>query len=84
MTTQEAYDDIRAYFTRPGAKLAVGSSNNPNPFGPPCKYRTEDGDQCAVGCLIPEAALLPGHGGSVAERAATCLPRCRNPSLLDS
>ena len=56
MTTQEAYDDIRAYFTRPGAKLAVSSSSTNTT---PCKYRTEDGDQCAVGCLIPEALYSP-------------------------
>jgi hypothetical protein len=50
MTTQEAYESIRAYFTRPGAQLA----KKENGF---CSYRLDTSSgvaKCAVGCLIPD------------------------------
>lgn len=47
MTTQEAYETIRAYFSRPDAVLARGTKGE-------CQYRTPDGNACAVGCLIPD------------------------------
>lgn len=51
--TQTAYEMIREYFSRPGAKLA--RDKNPSPFlNFDCKYRTPDGRKCAVGCLIPD------------------------------
>lgn len=49
MTKQEAYERIRAYFSREGAVLAKDE------FG--CYYRmgaVATGDACAVGCLIPD------------------------------
>lgn len=46
LTTQEAYEQIRSYFSRPGAVLAKS--------GGYCQYRDERGNKCAVGCLIPD------------------------------
>ena len=46
-TTQEVYEHIRAYFSRPEAVLAKGDNGW-------CQYRTAEGNKCAVGCLIPD------------------------------
>ncbi len=56
MTTQECYEAIRAYFNQPGAVLA--STHNS------CRYRTEEGAKCAVGCLIPDELYSPALEGS--------------------
>lgn len=48
MTTQEAYETMRAYFSRPGATYAYDDG------AAMCQYRTRSGDKCAVGCLIPD------------------------------
>lgn len=48
LTTQEAYERIRTYFTRPDAVLAR------NPMSGTCYYRDSEGNKCAVGCLIPD------------------------------
>lgn len=52
MTTQEAYESIRAYFSRPRAVLFKSPNGN-------CFYRKETGSKsvvkCAVGCLIPKS-----------------------------
>jgi hypothetical protein len=52
MTTQEAYEQIRSYFSRPDAALAATTT------GDTCFYRQPmpDGSvrKCAVGCLIPD------------------------------
>lgn len=45
-TTQEVYEHIRAYFSRPDAVLAKFQSS--------CVYRDPDGNKCAVGCLISD------------------------------
>jgi len=58
MTTQEAYERMRAYFSRPGAKRAV--TINPDAEDDPmCCYRTPEGDACAAGCLIPDEVYDP-------------------------
>lgn len=49
--TQEAYEAIRSYFGRYGAKLA----KNGDASSGLCRYLTDDGNKCAVGCLIPKA-----------------------------
>ena len=57
MTAQEAYDQIRAYFSREDAKLA--KTNTP---GRTCWYRIgkeASGPGCAVGCLIPDELYDP-------------------------
>lgn len=47
-TTQEVYEFIRAYFSRPNARLAKVD-------GVQCVYRDRiDGAKCAVGCLISD------------------------------
>jgi hypothetical protein len=45
MDTQEAYELMRAWLTRPGAAISLDSV---------CMYRSSDGNRCAVGCLIPD------------------------------
>lgn len=50
MSTQEAYESIRNYFSRPGAVLAKDGTSTYST----CKYRTRQGQACAVGCLIPD------------------------------
>lgn len=45
--TQEAYERIRTYFSRPGAELAYSDEGE-------CCYRTPDGNACALGCLLPD------------------------------
>jgi hypothetical protein len=52
-STQEAYERIRRYFSRPSAQLAkhIGPLDTTN-----CEYRKgrqRNGRACAVGCLIP-------------------------------
>lgn len=57
LTTQQAYEKVRAHFTAPGAML--GRSDVP---GKSCAYRTERNGQtvkCAVGCLIPDEHYDP-------------------------
>jgi len=48
---QEAYEAVRAYFSRPGAELARSGERGPDSE---CKYRDEEGRKCAVGCLISD------------------------------
>ena len=53
MTTQEAYETQREFFTRPGAVKSMGI--DPETGRKQCRYRgDEDGSACAVGCLLPE------------------------------
>lgn len=60
--TQAAYERIRAYFTRPGAELAIGE---PDEFGNPrCFYRKPGNGSCAVGCLIPDELYDEGIEGA--------------------
>lgn len=54
MTTQQAYEMMRTYMTRPGAQMAGDESGN-------CFYETQfpDGVQrCAVGCVLTPDTLL--------------------------
>lgn len=65
MTTQEAYEGIRAHFTQRGQEFGTGiSSFN---FQPVCKYRGDghatDTRRCAVGCLIPDDLYHPSMEG---------------------
>ena len=56
MTKQEAYDQIKAYFSRPNAVLARVEEidEEGNLFTGECFYMDDNGNKCAVGCLIPE------------------------------
>src|SRR5687768_7605629 len=56
MELQQTYEAIRAYFTQPDADFAITTDGK-------CKYRTEDGRGCAVGCLIPPALYKPAMEG---------------------
>lgn len=54
MDTQEAYELMRIYLTRPGARQATVQVGNP------CNYEINlDGfiHRCAVGCLLTESTL---------------------------
>lgn len=55
---QAAYNEIRAYFSRPGAILAKEDIGG----GTACLYRTSEGHACAVGCRISDA-WIEAHGG---------------------
>lgn len=64
MTTQEAYEGIREFFTRPGAVLAQSE-------GPvSCFYRGDSNPsspvRCAVGCLIPDELYDPSFENTTA------------------
>ena len=48
MTIHEAYAGMRAYFTVDGAVIARSEVSGM------CRYRTHEGNKCAVGCLIPD------------------------------
>jgi hypothetical protein len=52
VNTQEAYDAIREYFSKPDAILAKSQGGR-------CEYRTAEGRGCAVGCLIPDGLYDP-------------------------
>jgi hypothetical protein len=56
MTTQEAYERIRAHFLADG-RFGFDTVSE---F---CLYRTDEGAKCAVGCLIPDGnpMLQSGH-----------------------
>lgn len=49
LTLQDLYDQMVAYFSREDAVIAREN------FDGTCLYRTEQGNKCAVGCLIPDA-----------------------------
>lgn len=55
-TKQEAYEAIREYFSRPGAVLAKSK------YGA-CHYLSDEGNKCAVGCLIPKKYYDEGFEG---------------------
>ena len=62
ITIDEAYEKIKAYFSRKGAKLSRGGHE-----GIGCFYRhPEDGRACAVGCLIPDELYDPEIEGDMA------------------
>lgn len=60
MTEQEAYDGIRAYFSREGAELARTPDGD-------CVYRGDNDPtspiRCAAGCLIPDDLYDPDWEG---------------------
>lgn len=56
MTTQEAYETIRAHFSQPYAEFAVITDCAGDPI---CKYRTDDGRKCAFGVLMPDELYDP-------------------------
>jgi len=63
----EAYTKIKEYFSRPGAEL--GRDDTTFYATPPCRYRTETGAACAVGCLLPDdiAKKADKHSGSIGQ-----------------
>lgn len=61
MTTQEAYETIRANFDRSHAKLAKDDVSLE------CQYRTSDGAKCAIGTLIPDGLYTQEMEGQNAD-----------------
>lgn len=59
MKTQEAYERIREFFSRPDAQLAKRGDGGM----PACFYRGDSNPasplRCAVGCLIPDELYVP-------------------------
>lgn len=54
MTNQEAFDKMVAHLRKQGKPAKQGNS---------CRYRTEGGLMCAVGCLISDAEYKRGMEG---------------------
>lgn len=63
MTTQEAYEQIRAWLARPGAERAYDTDMAQ------CAYITTGGNKCAIGGILPPELLhqLDGAVENVAE-----------------
>ena len=55
---QDAYDAIVEYFSQPGSQFGMAADKKV------CRYRTEAGQKCAVGCLIPDELYDPEWEGS--------------------
>ena len=54
LTKQTAYEQIRAYFTRPGAELSRDEVDDFDGIAK-CYYRHPDDNRaCAIGCLVPD------------------------------
>lgn len=69
MTTQEAYEIIRAHFTKPGAELAqIDGISDDSPYGGTCFYREnldpKSERRCAFGVLIPDEIYHPSMEGT--------------------
>jgi hypothetical protein len=67
VTTQDAYDRMRAWFTQPDVVMAYGPSPSfPDDRGADtnCLYRAPNGGRCAIGCLIPNELYNPEMEGS--------------------
>jgi hypothetical protein len=82
MTTQEAYEQIKAFFSLPGAQLSQDTSHL-------CYYRHPDNPRirCAVGCLIPDDLYKREKEGvsasGVMEKFELPLLDDVNPEFLD-
>ena len=81
MNTYEAYERIKRYFSKPGARLAQQRNENGNILS--CEYLAPDGAKCAVGCLIPKALYTPHIEGLGAGEALYELHE-REPKLYEA
>lgn len=62
---QEIFDTVVNHLHKQGKPAEVGNT---------CRYRTEDGLMCAVGCLIPDDKYKPEMEGHVAYDILRILP----------
>lgn len=70
MELQEIYDKVKAHLLTQMRKARLNDEDLT------CAYRSENGDTCAVGCLIPDDVYYPElEGASVA---------ARSPKILDA
>ena len=53
-TNQTAYEAIREYIDVI-EKPSISINEGPNSSGPLCRYRSEDGNRCFIGMLIPDS-----------------------------
>lgn len=75
MNAQEAFNTIINYFSREGAVLAIKDGLKS------CLYRTESGNKCAVGCLIPDELYRPWmEAGRIENLLYTLNSKANNPS----
>lgn len=81
MNTYEAYEKIKAYFSKPGARLAQVRNENGAILS--CEYLAPDGAKCAVGCLIPKALYTTDIEGKSAFEAMDDL-RDNDPKLYEA
>lgn len=86
MTTQQAYEAIRKYFTRPDAELAQIPEHlmSEQDMGSNCVYRKVIQGRvrkCAVGCLIPKRLYSPKMEQRAAVQVIEEFPEVKN--LLD-
>lgn len=81
MNTYEAYAKIKAYFSKPGARLAQVRSETGGILS--CEYLAPDGAKCAVGCLIPKALYTTDIEGKSAFEAMDDL-RDHDPKLYEA
>lgn len=58
MNPQEIFETVKNHLLTQGKKAKAASTFNT------CKYRTQDGLKCAVGCLIPDDKYMPEFDGS--------------------
>ncbi len=76
MTEQEIFDRVATHLLKQGRKateLAAISHGGDSMLR--CRYRTDDGLRCAVGCLIPDEVYTPAiEGVTVFEVAEKLIP----------
>lgn len=62
ITAQEIFDKVVTHLRTQGEQASILKSDG----GYSCRYRTEDGLKCAVGCLIPDDDYSPSMEGTYA------------------
>lgn len=85
---QEAISEAQEIFNKVITHLR--KQGKPAAEGPYCRYRTEDGLKCAVGCLLPDEEYDSKYEGHIVGGLITILPESktrdlfkRNVDLLD-
>ena len=82
MNTQQAYENVRAYFTRPGAELATVAVEE---GALECVYRGDDDPasplRCAAGSIIPDEEYRPEFEGKSALSIWQAVPTFRDSEI---
>ncbi len=77
MTTQEAYEKIRAWLTRPNAERAWSEDRAQ------CLYDTGNGNRCAVGILLTDETLFEDGANECIEAVEGLIASIDPPELRD-